>query len=123
MIFTKQQYLTICIFEFLMNRNFTNEICLSKLPIFTFIPCSYPYPTRTRFPGTHTLPVPVSLVPVPYPYPFPWYPYPTRTRPVTVNFIPVPRYGYGYPYGFGYPTRGLQYSMCDRHTHPIKCSW
>jgi hypothetical protein len=54
MIFTKQQYLTTYIFEFLMNQNFTNEICLSKLPIFTSIPCSYPYPTRTRFPSTRT---------------------------------------------------------------------
>ncbi len=54
MIFTKQQYLTIYIFEFLMNRNFTNEICLSKLPIFTSIPCSYPYPTRTRQLHTRT---------------------------------------------------------------------
>ncbi len=41
-----------------MNRNFTNEICLSKLPIFTSIPCSYPYPTRTRVPSTRIRPVP-----------------------------------------------------------------
>jgi hypothetical protein len=84
MIFTKQQYLTIYIFEFLMNQNFTNEICLSKLPIFTSIPCSYPYPTRTRFPSTRTLPVPVSLLPVPDPYPSTSYPYPGSgggTRP------------------------------------------
>ncbi len=94
MIFTKQQYLTIYIFEFLMNRNFTNEICLSKLPIFTFIPCSYPYPTRTRFPSTRTLPVPVSLLPVPYPYPSTSYPYPgsgTGTRPAGCSTL-VGRY-------------------------------
>jgi len=68
MIFTKQQYLTIYIFEFHINRYLTNEICLSKLPIFTSTPCSYPY-----------LPVLVSLLPVSYPYSFPWYSYPTRT--------------------------------------------
>ncbi len=49
-----------------MNRNFTNEIFLSKLPIFTSIPCSYPYPCPY------------------YPYPSTSYPYPgtdTGTQP------------------------------------------
>jgi hypothetical protein len=84
MIFTKRQFVTIYIFEFLMNRNFTNEIYLSKLLIFTSKPCAYPYPTRTRFPGTRTLPVPVPLLPLPDPYPSTSYPYPgtgTGTRP------------------------------------------
>jgi hypothetical protein len=58
MISTKQQHLTIYIFEFFMYWNFTNETCLSQLPIFTFVPCSYKYPgtsTGTRPAGCSTL--------------------------------------------------------------------